>query len=86
MVKITNMLGEIKQEKTYALQDTEITSFIAILEEMIQLEGGIENIGISIPGKAKEEVVVVSSYDKPKRLEFEKGNSEEVGHFHTSGK
>lgn len=64
MVKITNMLREIKQEKTYALEDAEIPSFIAIVEEMIQLEGGIESIGISIPGKAKEEVVVVSSYDK----------------------
>lgn len=64
MVKITNMLGEVKQEKTYALEDTEITSVIAIVEEIIQLEGSIGSIGISIPGKAKDEVVVVSSYDK----------------------
>ena len=64
MVKITNMLGEIKKEKTYALEDTEIASVIMIVEEMIQLESSIESIGISIPGKVKEDVVVVSSYEK----------------------
>ena len=31
---------------------------------MIRLEGGIVRVGISIPGKEKDEVVVVSSYDK----------------------
>lgn len=64
MVKITNMRGEIKEKRTYPFKDTHISSVINMITEMIRLESGIVVIGISIPGKTKDDEVVVSSFDK----------------------
>ena len=61
---ITNMAGEITDGKLYSYENIEMRTIIEVIGEAAERNNSIAAIGISIPGRTKDEKIFVSWNEK----------------------